>query len=372
MAIRLLRAMSIDGRQYGHMDLVLGLSAAQEESLVRGGDATLVANTAMPPALALSQAEVDVLGSNARLRVANAAQGQAEALLWWPLKENVAAASSTPVVTDSSGQLSGTYAGGTRRWGAWPGLAFDGSSRVPMNGGLLAGMTTAARRCGNPASLQKCVDQITIWAVFAHPTAVNGADRTILSYGATQSAKGGFAVGLGGGRERFYSYVCPRSASGIANGTALAACRTEYGGDKITGSSLNPAPAVLNTLTAVAFEFMAYGPGHLISNMFFAPVNVDYGVDLKLSGFNSLPLIPPGSGGTAAATDDVDLPWVLGARATVDGNTFTDNANGLSFLQVGVARHRWNQSLGQRLVRDLAAAPYALPRSLAQQMNLGV
>lgn len=292
------------------------------------------------------------------------AAGQGDALLWWPLAENVATASSTPVITDSSGQLSGTYAGGTRRWGAWPGLAFDGASRVPMTGGLRGGFTVAARRCGNLASLVKGVDQVTAWAVVAHPSSISGADRTILSWGATQGAKGGWAVGIGGSRERPYSILAPKGVTDISK------CKQEYGLDKITGSAINPTPPVLNTLTAVAFEFMQHGPGYVLGNCFVMPINVDFGVDMRLAGFSSLALVPPGSGGTAAADADVDCPFVLGARATTNNATFTDNLNGMSLLQVGIARHRWNQGLGQCLVRDLRRAPYALPRSLA--WNMGV
>lgn len=61
MTIRLLRALSIDGRDYGRMDLVVGLSAAQETALVRGGDAEVVAATDLPPSFALSQNDVTAM-----------------------------------------------------------------------------------------------------------------------------------------------------------------------------------------------------------------------------------------------------------------------------------------------------------------------
>lgn len=367
MAIRLLRAMSIDGRQYGHMDLVLGLSAAQEESLVRGGDATLVANLGMPPALGLVQAEVASLASVAAANLAAQQQGLCEALLWWPLYENLAASGSTPTISDVSGQLQGVYVGGSRRWGPWPGLAFDAGAYLPMNAGALAGLTSAAKLCGNLASLQTGKDQITVWAVVAHPAPITGGtDRTILSFGATQHAKGGWSVGLGGSRERCYMTLAPQGVTDISK------CRTEFDGDKLTGSTINPTPSILNTLTAVAFELMADTAGYLVANAFYLPVNVDFGIDLKLQGWNSLPLVPPGSGGTAPATDDVACGFTIGARPTTGQEVVADSATALSLLQVGVARHQFDPSLGQRVVRELRAAPKALPRSMARQLALSV
>lgn len=282
-----------------------------------------------------------------------------DALIWWPLREQRADAAASITVTDYSGQLSGSLTGGTRRWGPWPGFMGDGATRALMNGGLQGGFTTAARRCGDLSTLRKNEDQITLWAVVHHPNNITGADRAIISYGATQSAKGGWSFGLGGSRERFYTGIYPKNVA------TPSACRTELPGDKITGSAISPAPAFLNTMTAVALELMADTSGYLIANLFLLPVNADYGIDLKLQSFNSLALVPAGSGGSAAATHDVDAPFCLGARPTTNSTTFTDNINGMGLAQVGIMRHQWKQSIGARIVRDLAAAPREFPLSAA-------
>lgn len=287
-----------------------------------------------------------------------------DALIWWPLAENLASASANPVISDSAGLISGTYQGGTRRWGPWPGLAFDSGAYLPMSGGAMAGMTAAARRCANFASLQRGVDMVTVWAVFSHPAPITGGlDRSILSWGATQGAKGGWTLGMGGSRERFYSILAPQGVTTVAN------CRTEYAGDKISGMAISPAPPTLNTLTAVAFEVMADTAGYLVSNVYSLPLNADFGIELKPAGFNSLSMVPAGSGGTAASTDDVDAPFTIGARPTTNATTVTDHATALSFLQVGIARCAFSPSLGMRIVRDLRTAPRAMPASLLNHLG---
>lgn len=282
-----------------------------------------------------------------------------DALIWWPLREQRADAAGAIVVADHSGQISGTIAGGTRRFGAWPGVMGDGSTRIPMTGGVMGGFTAAAMRCANFASLVRLQDQITIWGVMHHGPNVTGSDRCLLSWGATQDSKGGWAVGLGGSRERFYASLYPK---GVAT---PGVCKREIPGDKVTGSAISPTPAMLSSMTAVAFEFAADVAGYVTCNMFIRPVGQDYGVDIRLQGHAHLALVPAGSGGSAAANHDVTVPFVIGARATTNGSTFTDNFNNVGIAQAGIMRGAYSPTLGARLVRELAAAPRDFPASAA-------
>lgn len=336
------------------------------EDALAGSTSVTVLLTGTNPAFSeQQQRSVADLVQRAPALVAGSGAAAGDALIWWPLRESVATASSTPTITDHSGQLIGAYAGGTRRWGPWPGLAFDAGAYLPMNGGAMSGKTMAARRCGNLASLTRGVDQITIFGVMSHPAPITGpTDRTLLSWGATESAKGGWSVGLGGSRERFYTVISPQASS-----RTLSACRTEVAGDKLTGMAISPAPAYLNTLSAFAIEFVADTAGFLVCNTFFLPISTGFGIELKYQGYNSLALVPSGSGGTAASTDDVDAGFTIGARATTNATTVADSATALSLLQLGICRHRFDFGLGARLVRDLRAAPRNFPRNLASLLG---
>jgi hypothetical protein len=303
---------------------------------------------------------LDKMVMNAPVLAAIDRGSRGDALIWWPLRENVTTLSSTPTITDYSGQLSGALSGGTRRWGNWPGLMFDGAAtKVTMNSGALGGFTQAAMRCADFSTLQKGVDQITIWAVISHPTTVTGGtDRTILSWGSTQDTKGGWAVGLGGSRERFYTTICPKNSGSLV----VSACRTELAGDKISGSTVSPTPNYLNSLTAVAFEFMLQDTGYLICNAFLTPLNSDFGVGLRMQSFNSLALVPAGSGGTTASTYDVTTPFTIGARSTTNSSTFTEYfGTDMTIANLGIMRHAWDQSIGARIVRNLRERPREFP-----------
>ena len=66
---------------------------------------------------------------------------QGDAMIWWPLRENVATPSDPTVISDFTGQISGTISGGTRRSGPWPGIMWDGATgratSVTISGGTL-------------------------------------------------------------------------------------------------------------------------------------------------------------------------------------------------------------------------------------------
>lgn len=302
---------------------------------------------------------IDVVSNTTKLAQVGQNLSTGAEMIWWPMNENIATLSGSITVADITGQISGVITGGVRRFGPWPGVMGDGATRILMNGGAQAGFTTTARRCGDLSTLKKNEDQITIWGIVNHGTNLTGGDRAIISYGATQSAKGGWSFGFGGSRERFYSVIAPK------NNTTIAACRTEYPGDKLSGSAITPTPPVLNSVTAFAIELMADTTGYLISNLYVMPLSVDFGIDMKLQSYNSLALVPAGSGGTAAATHDVDAPFCIGARPTTNSSTFTDNMNNISIGQVGIVRHRWDQGIGARIVRDLRNSQNNLPNSLA-------
>lgn len=305
---------------------------------------------------------LDQMVMNAPVLAASSGAGKGDAVIWWPFRENVTTLSSTPTVSDFSGQLSGTLTGGTRRWGNWPGVMFDGAAtKITMNSGAMSGFTAAAMRCADMSTLTKGVDQITIWAVISHPTTITGGtDRTILSWGSTEDTKGGWAVGLGGSRERFYTTICPKNAGALV----VANCRTELAGDKISGSTVSPTPNYLNSLTAVAFEFMQQDPGYVICNAYMLPLNSDFGIGMRLQSFNSLALVPAGSGGTAASTYDVTTPFTIGARSTTNSSTFSEYfGTNMTIANLGIMRHAWDQSIGARIVRNLRERPREFPLS---------
>lgn len=62
------------------------------------------------------QQQLDTIVRNGPVLAQASQAAQGDALIWWPLRENVATSGGSIVVSDYSGQHTGTISGGTRRW----------------------------------------------------------------------------------------------------------------------------------------------------------------------------------------------------------------------------------------------------------------
>lgn len=261
-------------------------------------------------------------------------------LLFWPFTER-SGATATDVASNQVAQYAGSSVG---RWDPWSGANFNGTNqRLAATNGPAGGFISSAMSACDLTTLNARDDMIHVFGVLGHPTTFS-ADGVVFAWGASQHAKGGWALGISSTGKWYWSH-CPKGgtvAQNIFNMTAVKGINN------------------VNTMTAFCLQIMsAAESGFLEVQMVSLPMVDEGGDGQNTSAFRRIVTKPTG---TAAASRDVIAPITIGAWPTTDASTFSTYSNaGTGLLCLGVHRRPFDPGACMRVARSLRANPKQFP-----------